>query len=135
MPFLELGKLLMLHKVCSSEQNRIGYIADYCFLGAAIQAAKLASYTYDPYEGPGEAFDWFVEKTCGRSPFIPDELGEVFGILNGIAGGRIGWREPPGITKGSGRRGDDENPYRSNPSRSVGTTDTPEPTDTNSGLR
>ena len=85
-----------------------------------LTAAEMASYIYPETEDPGGAFSWWLSP-CGGTDLVPDEVKEVFNILNSVTDGMSSFRKPKNIPKGSGRKGDSGNPHDQSTPRAPGT--------------
>jgi hypothetical protein len=83
-------------------------------MGMAIDAAKTIGYFYPEAEDPVGAFDFWLSP-CGGSDLVPEELKAGYDILSSVAEGVTGWRTPPKLTKGGGKKGDAGNPDRGKP--------------------
>lgn len=72
--------------------------------------AQMINHLYDEDEDPVGAFEWWLWP-CGGSDLVPDEVKQVFDILNLVTSG-ISYRTPS-LPKGSGKKGDATNPHDS----------------------
>ncbi|KAL6712340.1 hypothetical protein ACN47E_000217 [Coniothyrium glycines] len=90
-------------------------------LDMAATAAQMASYFYPEEEDPEGAFSWWLSP-CGGTDLVPDEIKQIFDILNMIPDGVSSFKKPKdGKGKGSGKKGDDANPTdRSKPKGGTG---------------
>ncbi|KAF7537072.1 hypothetical protein G7054_g4064 [Neopestalotiopsis clavispora] len=74
-----------------------------------LDAAKLSAYVYSADQDPAGAFDYWLSP-CGNTDLVPDDIKSVFDLLSSAADGVGNWKKPSGISKGSGKKGDDGNP-------------------------
>ncbi|EAQ89742.1 hypothetical protein CHGG_06361 [Chaetomium globosum CBS 148.51] len=95
-------------------------------LDLLLTAAEMASYIYPETEDPEGAFSWWLSP-CGGTDLVPDEVKEVFDILNSIADGISSFKKPKNIPKGSGRKGDSGNPNDQTTPRAPGPNRGPKP--------
>ncbi|KAF5606321.1 glycoside hydrolase family 18 [Fusarium subglutinans] len=78
-------------------------------LDMAATAAQTLSYIYPKEEKPEEAFGWWFS-VCGGTDLVPDEIKQIFDVLNSIPDGMTSFKPPRKIKKGSGKKGDEGNP-------------------------
>ncbi|PKS12604.1 hypothetical protein jhhlp_000812 [Lomentospora prolificans] len=69
---------------------------------AANAAVQLIFHAYPPGEDPVGDFEWWLSP-CGGSDPVPDDINQVFDILNPVADGVSSFRMPQNIRKGSGK--------------------------------
>ncbi|KAH7189643.1 uncharacterized protein B0J16DRAFT_397595 [Fusarium flagelliforme] len=74
----------------------------------AATAAQILSYIYPEDEKPEDAFAWWLSP-CGGTDLVPDEIKQIFDILNSIPSGRTSFKVPTKSKKGSGKKGDEGN--------------------------
>lgn len=84
----------------------------------AITAARTVSYVYPEEEDSAGAFEWWLSP-CGGSDLVPDEIKNIFDILNTAGDGVSSFRTPRNIRKGSGKKGDAANPLDRTTPRAV----------------
>ncbi|KAM5349053.1 hypothetical protein ACJ41O_008876 [Fusarium nematophilum] len=92
----------------------------------ALTAAETISYIYPKDEDPAGAFQWWVSP-CGGSDLVPDDIKQIFDILNMVPAGRSRFKEPKKIKKESGKKGDEGNPRSATGPRNPQTGGNPKP--------
>jgi len=69
----------------------------------------MITYIYPDSEDPLGAFEWWLSP-CGKTDLVPEEIKRVFDTLNQVSGGVGSFKPPKNLRKGSGKKGDKNNP-------------------------